>query len=65
MPTDYAADDYAAIAAKMRKLQDDPKNEHCDTCGDHGFVLAAFQASGAPNFETCPECGNPYGLQCP
>ncbi len=65
------ADDFAAIAARLRdvasplapKIEVAPEPEPdqvCTTCEGGGWAMAAYQPS-PPNFEVCPDCGNPEG----
>lgn len=71
MSIEYAADDYAAIAAKMKELKEPPMVDLiigtpvCGTCGGHGFVPYGYTTSGLPLMGTCPKCRNPHGLSCP
>jgi hypothetical protein len=39
--------------------------DDCGECEGGGHVYSSYQAAGAPNFTTCPECHNPRGLPCP
>ena len=57
-------DNYADIA-RRRRGEPEPTEEVCDRCEGGGFVLSAYQATGAPNFEECPKCHNPEGHPSP
>lgn len=58
------ADDYAAIAQRMRG-EPDPIQEQCPTCWGAGWIESSYQAAGAPNFDECPDCHNPKGKLAP
>lgn len=64
-----AADDFSAIAARMRELKAEPASTDtgvvCPQCEGGGWVLASYQSAHPPNLEVCPECLNPEGLPCP
>jgi len=66
MSTIKAADDYAAIAARMREIADGREEvAECHECDGRGWVTYANPVANQPNFVQCPRCENPKGLLCP
>ncbi len=54
--TDWIANDYAEIAARLRRLEEE-KAGHCITCGLLGWVYDF----GSHRYFVCPMCKNPRG----
>lgn len=66
-----AADDYSAIAARMRELALEASvpaelgtvGNYCHKCENGGWVQVYSQRP--PAFDVCPDCLNPTGNESP
>jgi hypothetical protein len=54
------ADDFDALAARMKERQREPKPK-CEYCDDIGFVECLIYGT----WRTCEACRNPEDLPCP
>ncbi len=66
--TNFAADDFAAIRARMAEIND-PKAHRpdvpiCTTCEGGGWEAYGI-GRGDPHFRVCTACGNPEDLPSP
>ncbi len=67
------ADDFAAIAARLKGIEPDPTSgafgkieitePECEACEDVGWVQA--YSPRPPAFDVCPKCFNPNGRHSP
>lgn len=61
------ADDFASIAAAMRKGGDgepEKAKPDCHRCDNGGWEMYDL-GRGDPHFRICEACGNPENLPCP
>lgn len=64
--TDFAADDFAAIRARMVEINAEQEHEAvvCSACEGGGWEAYGL-GHGDPHFRVCTACGNPEGLPSP
>jgi hypothetical protein len=63
----YAADDFAEIAANMKKIhlmEEDVDEYYCIACEGGGWEYYGL-GRGDPHFRECTVCYNPQGLSHP